>query len=99
MGTACTFQTELSLREYQRIYNSMPAQSKITSSRYLSPIQASKYLSIGRTAFFSLVKEGRLSNGERGIWPVYLFSPRQLRVKIDTLDAFAESRRYDKVMP
>jgi hypothetical protein len=68
-------------------------------SRYLSPTQAAKYLGISRTSFFGLVKEGRTSSGKRGIWPVYLISPRQLRVRADSLDDFAESRRYDRIMP
>jgi hypothetical protein len=70
-----------------------------TLEKYLSPTQAARYLGIGRTTFFSLVKEGRLSKGNSGIWPVYLLTPRQLRVRIDTLDDFAETRRYDRIMP
>jgi hypothetical protein len=68
-------------------------------SRMVNPVEAAKYLGIGRTTIFRLVAEGRKSNGKRGIWPVYLLGPRQLRIRIETLDAFAESRRYDRIMP
>jgi hypothetical protein len=70
-----------------------PARRTRGAAEFLSPLEVATYCNVSRSTVFEWLRQGRVTRGGHGLWPIYQVTARTIRIRRDTVNKFMENYR------